>query len=103
MSTLTNVAGDIDLSKPAYTYTGFQLLTLLEKVVNKSTPPPPPLEEHKKKWLTKQEARTYLNISMVTLDGLIKKGKLKSYRPSPDRILFNSEELDEYVISTKAA
>ena len=103
MSTLTNVAGDIDLSKPVYTYTGIQLLTLLEQVAVKSTPSLAQPEDHRKKWLTKQEARTYLNISMVTLDGLIKKGKLKSYRPSPDRLLFNAEELDEYVISTKAA
>jgi hypothetical protein len=104
MSTLTNVADGIDLSKPLDRLTVAEFWQSGEHILKKllESHSPQIATKPKKKFVTKKEACEALgNISLVTLDRLTSLGKITAYRPTSDRVVFCLEELEQYVFSTK--
>lgn len=55
------------------------------------------------KLLTKKEAAERLTVSLRTLDGLISRGALPAYRPSPNTVRIKEEDLDAYLESRLVA
>lgn len=53
-----------------------------------------------KRFYTRQELCSQLGISLPTLDGLIRSGKIKSYRIGA-RILFKVDEIDSFLETQK--
>ena len=49
------------------------------------------------KLLTKQEAAERLTVSLRTLDGLISRGALPAYRPSPNTVRIKESDLEAYL------
>ena len=106
MSNYPKLADGIDQSKPLDRLTIAEFWQgsepLLKKLLESFSPPVS--TKLKKRFLTKKEACIELgNISVVTLDRITKAGLITAYRPSPDRVVFDSLELEQYVLSTKAA
>jgi excisionase family DNA binding protein len=55
-----------------------------------------------KRWLSKQEAADYLNLSLMSLRRLREEGKLHTHNPVPGRSVFDRQELDTYMESCRA-
>lgn len=108
MFSTSNVADQVDPTKPLFTYSFSELErrlsqreeAFMQKLLEMLYPY---IKSPRKKWLTKKESCAEANVSMVTLDSWIRSGKLKIHRPSQDRILIASEDLDAFISSTKAA
>jgi excisionase family DNA binding protein len=50
-----------------------------------------------RRYLSYQEAAAYIGISTSSLRRAVGEGRLKVYRPSPARVVFDQRELDELV------
>ena len=55
-----------------------------------------------KKYIDTKGAAEYLNMSERYVQRLARKGEIPSYRPSGKMLLFNIEELDKWIVSSKA-
>ncbi len=54
-------------------------------------------------YLTKQQAADALQISVRTLEGLVKRGQLPAYRIGPKCVRIDSRDLDAYVAARRIA
>lgn len=54
-------------------------------------------------YLTKTQAAERLQISVRTLEGLIKRGQLPAYRIGPQSVRIDAEELEDYVRARRIA
>lgn len=54
-------------------------------------------------YLTKPQAAEMLQISVRTLEGLIKRGQLPAYKIGPQLVRIDQDELEEYVRARQVA
>jgi excisionase family DNA binding protein len=55
-----------------------------------------------KRWLSKQEAADYLDLSLMSLRRLQEQGKIHAHRSVPGRATYDLHELDTYMESCRA-
>jgi excisionase family DNA binding protein len=56
------------------------------------------------RWMHRHEAADYIKVSVATLDRLVREGKIHKFTATGRRkLLFDREQLDTYVRSTRAS
>lgn len=53
-----------------------------------------------RKWLTTKQAACYLGLTVRGLEGYVRRGQLKAYKPF-GRLYFNVIELDEIIMASR--
>ena len=54
-------------------------------------------------WISRQQAAERLNVSVKTIDGLVKRGQLPAYRIGPKIVRIDEHDIEAYVANRPVA
>lgn len=100
MTNTLKLVDDSLLSKPLWQFTGREFLELLTDNPIKTNQAPVTIhspEDPATIYLTRKEAKTFVRMSQVKFDSLVKAGKIKRIPSTEKRVLFCKQDLIDYL------